>query len=1019
LIVIFLFPSINSTASEDNLKLKLQKGQTISIQYKFHKKTDHRPGTPTMIYEAETQWNLDVDVIQKVHEDKLIIAVRLQRYIFNNYANQSPEIHFDSMFPPDETGSAKLKFPTIFYETLCNLNIKMGLDLVKNELVLLEIENLDNEVSKLLSNKGLTTDETQKTKKQIIEKIDEIHETIDGYLLHFNNASFQTKDSVLVNKADYLVKKTDHQLKLSKKSTIKNEDGATEEHTSEATIDRNNGLIIGSVSKIVQPSFKKEDGRMSERKETEKTYILVKNSGNFSAQVTIKGFIEKPKSKQVQFQVLKDAALTEWEVFRTELDQDNRFSMNISIEKEGFIFMSNVEGERMIGGVPTKVIYAEPGDLIDFELLGEEKNQSMIHKGDKISENNCFITIRSGSIVTSNNISIGIGLPILTNNGPGMEFKALEAYADYVKTSHWDEVLKNSDLSLKFKTYFSKEMQMLKLQVACSILSYSRFFGDPGQNPELKQTYWELKDFVDQFQVCRYFNENGYFSRSAVSGYANFLFNKNLQYADPLSSENDYSLNFIRQNAIQKNPKQQANFLELILAGSPLIHEKVSLLKRNLSSSQQFNKYDKQVWHEMQKQLGEEIIKSSHDTALNQQVKAELAKAEEILSGEIYSRKLFLTPSGDSVSIADFLGEKPCVICPARDWGQNRYLFDDIAKKYPNVNAIIINEGKDFQKWNDYLQRGEPVAIQLFLDNNKRETMDKLFMGYNGFNNVIVFDKNGRLLDYEADINRIEKYIKQALNPPTEKKEPNKSTLYGIIWFMGGSMLVALIAFLIFKGRMRTKLKKQNQEKRLRELQLSAIRAQMNPHFLFNSLNSVQNLIQKNQGREAHLYLSDFAGLIRKVLKNSQHEEVSLAEELETLNQYIKLEQLRFDFEFEQVVDPEIDQNHFMVPSMILQPIAENAILHGLQHKKDNRKLRLEVLKKELAIQMNLEDNGIGMEASRKIESYSNGIGLNLNKERLKIMQEKYGGNYSFKLIELASENKEGTRVEITIPEEQ
>jgi LytS/YehU family sensor histidine kinase len=236
---------------------------------------------------------------------------------------------------------------------------------------------------------------------------------------------------------------------------------------------------------------------------------------------------------------------------------------------------------------------------------------------------------------------------------------------------------------------------------------------------------------------------------------------------------------------------------------------------------------------------------------------------------------------------------------------------------------------------------------------------------------------------------------------------------------MGGFMLLAMIAFLIFKTRMRRKLKKQNQEKRLRELQLSAIRAQMNPHFLFNSLNSVQNLVQKNQGREAHLYLADFAGLIRKVLKNSQQEEVSLAEELETLNQYIRLEQLRFDFEFEQVVDPEIDQNHFMVPSMILQPIAENAILHGLQHKKGNRKLRVEVLKKEQSIQMNLEDNGIGMEASRKIESYSNGIGLNLNKERLKIMQEKYGGNYSFRLIELANENREGTRVEITIPEEQ
>ena len=200
---------------------------------------------------------------------------------------------------------------------------------------------------------------------------------------------------------------------------------------------------------------------------------------------------------------------------------------------------------------------------------------------------------------------------------------------------------------------------------------------------------------------------------------------------------------------------------------------------------------------------------------------------------------------------------------------------------------------------------------------------------------------------------------------------------------------------------------------------MAAIRAQMNPHFLFNCLNSVQNLVQQNKNQEAHLYLSDFAGLIRKVLKNSDKEEVSLAEELETLNQYLNLEKLRFDFNYTIEVDDQIDQNLFMLPAMILQPMAENALTHGLQHKTGDKKLSIRISKIENYIQITVEDNGIGFEASKKLKTNSNGIGLRMNEERIKMMKEKYGGNYSFRLVDLTEQGLEGTRIEIVIPEEQ
>ena len=177
-----------------------------------------------------------------------------------------------------------------------------------------------------------------------------------------------------------------------------------------------------------------------------------------------------------------------------------------------------------------------------------------------------------------------------------------------------------------------------------------------------------------------------------------------------------------------------------------------------------------------------------------------------------------------------------------------------------------------------------------------------------------------------------------------------------------------------------------------------------------------------SQGREGDLYLADFAGLIRKVLQNSEKEEVSLAEELEMTEQYLNLEKLRFDFDFVIQVERGIDINNTMVPSMLLQPFAENAVLHGLQSKLENRKLRIEVTKEQTRLAREsarilivIEDNGIGRESAAAISKTKNGKGSKLIQERLEILQEKQGEKYNLETIDL----EEGTRVEIFIPEEK
>jgi sensor histidine kinase YesM len=188
-----------------------------------------------------------------------------------------------------------------------------------------------------------------------------------------------------------------------------------------------------------------------------------------------------------------------------------------------------------------------------------------------------------------------------------------------------------------------------------------------------------------------------------------------------------------------------------------------------------------------------------------------------------------------------------------------------------------------------------------------------------------------------------------------QKKELNKSQLQFIVLILLVVLISLIAGFIIWKWRVRKRFRKEEQQRRLRELELTAIRSQMNPHFLFNCLNSVQNLVQQNKGREAHLYLSDFAGLIRKVLQNSEKEEVSLAEELEMVQQYLNLEKLRFDFNFQITVNEGIDPHNTPVPSMLLQPFAENAVIHGLQHKEGERKLKIEVLKESKQYSVNSE----------------------------------------------------------------
>lgn len=252
---------------------------------------------------------------------------------------------------------------------------------------------------------------------------------------------------------------------------------------------------------------------------------------------------------------------------------------------------------------------------------------------------------------------------------------------------------------------------------------------------------------------------------------------------------------------------------------------------------------------------------------------------------------------------------------------------------------------------------------------------------------------------------------------------------YKQIWFyIITSVLFFIVLFIVYKKRINL-IKKKEEDKRgvmqkISELEIKALQAQMNPHFLFNAINSIQNYILDNDVDKALSYLSSFSKVVRKTLEFVDQQFVSLSEVLNYLQNYVSIEKMRFDemFDYSVICDNDIDPDTTLIPPMLLQPIIENSIKHGIQPLKYRGIINVEIVKiNDVSIKCIIEDNGIGRSKSSELNKRSkvnnDSIGLKITKERLEILNNNYGGNFNINIIDLYSEKREpiGTRVEITL----
>lgn len=310
----------------------------------------------------------------------------------------------------------------------------------------------------------------------------------------------------------------------------------------------------------------------------------------------------------------------------------------------------------------------------------------------------------------------------------------------------------------------------------------------------------------------------------------------------------------------------------------------------------------------------------------------------------------------------------------------------------------------------------------LNIKQGKNKTALTIFKDAIALENTITSERNLQyvndiVIEYENELkNKQIRALADENKIVKSKLERNKK----IFWF---SMLILGIIGIVLVALYKNS--QLQQEKQILTLEQDMLRNQMNPHFIFNSLNSIKLYIINNEKENAVYYLNKFSKLIRKILVASTEKEISLEEELETMQLYMNIENIRFsnDIDFKINIDNDINTSSIKVPTLILQPFLENSLWHGLSSKKEgDKKISLNVYKNsENYITISIEDNGIGRKQSARIKKDKllkrKSVGINITKARLANFSKRFSNDYKIIIQDLYNDNKaSGTKVIVDIP---
>lgn len=344
--------------------------------------------------------------------------------------------------------------------------------------------------------------------------------------------------------------------------------------------------------------------------------------------------------------------------------------------------------------------------------------------------------------------------------------------------------------------------------------------------------------------------------------------------------------------------------------------------------------------------------------------------------GETLHKKNNIIKARDNFSTSLFYAKK---------LGDKRMIYE--AKLGISKMASI---GKDFKTAFNVLDEALAIRDTLFSD-DKNEELAVLKTKYE-------YEKEKAIL--EADFQK---------NKAIDKAKIKQQTLIKNMSIGGGLVGISILAIVLTLLRRK---KEAELNGKLATSELRKLRAQLNPHFIFNSLNSINDFVQKNEKEKATDYIGQFSIMMRKILDNSQEEEIPLEKEIEFLEGYIKLEQQRLKngFTYKIVVDNDIDKENTLVPPALFQPFIENSIIYGLLEKKKEGTLLITFSKAQNTLICTIDDNGIGMKHIQDKKKKSFGISGSQN--RVDLLKQLKNSEAQIEIIE----KEEGVRVTLQIP---
>ncbi|MFA9389192.1 MAG: sensor histidine kinase [Prolixibacteraceae bacterium] len=387
------------------------------------------------------------------------------------------------------------------------------------------------------------------------------------------------------------------------------------------------------------------------------------------------------------------------------------------------------------------------------------------------------------------------------------------------------------------------------------------------------------------------------------------------------------------------------------------------------------------------------FLNSCLDPALTEPLKLSYQQAVQLKKGNRFPINSLVLKDSSIFSLEQYKGKTICLIIIGTYKHDINEFKEIISKFQPGDIEFVFAKMPNIIDWDDcdpsilekpnvtYIELAEQdLKSKLLLKGTKIFILDKWFrIADNNAENPVIFH-------YQGGVSNFEKSLRKTI----ESKRYSKAEL-DTMKKRAGSIIVAILGTLLMvlgiNGFRIQRIKKQEAAKRrIKELEIKAVRSQMNPHFIFNALNSIQSLINGNQYKEANIYLSKFAVLLRGVLNNSEKPSVTLSDELKAVELYCQLEQLRFEFVFELTIDPDINVDLIEIPGMIIQPLVENAIVHGLSSKGQDGLLIVQVQQQNGKLQITVSDNGVGLNSQKTDELRQKGFGLKLVEERINIL---------------------------------